>query len=348
MEFVLRCNNLRCRQQLHDQAVVTTCSHVFCTNCADSTRLSQPPSSKRHCPACETLLANPDDVVVAGLNPSEDYKTSVLSGLSPTIIMECASRGLSFYSYQASQEIVYQEHLAKSLTDKYTTLNQQMDQLIHDANTQIKMLQDKLQTMQAEQATLEAKNHELIEAFREKSRAQQQLQKLYQTLKAQVMASHVATAAVDEADHTLQSARPDRFVERLPGARSGIGNFSQPNVDNRQGGHQRYHNRNGSGSSGGGRVPGVGIGPGGGNNSQAQGFGLGGRTFTGQSAATGTPLQGQHRSRLPVLGGTRANAFVGTDAGPAYQPSPATRQPLGLRSQNIGGFGFETKGAKKR
>ena len=53
-------------------------------------------------------MINPDDVVVAGLNPSEDYKTSVLSGLSPTIVMECASRGLAFYSYQASQEMYYE------------------------------------------------------------------------------------------------------------------------------------------------------------------------------------------------------------------------------------------------
>lgn len=83
--------------------------------------------------------------MVAGLNPSEDYKTSVLSGLSPTIIMECASRGLAFYSYQASQEIIYQEHLAKSLTEKYANLSQQMDQLINDANTQIKALQEKMQ-----------------------------------------------------------------------------------------------------------------------------------------------------------------------------------------------------------
>jgi hypothetical protein len=84
-------------------------------------------------------------VVVAGLNPTEDYKTSVLSGLSPTIIMECASRSLAFHSYQTSQEIIYQEHLAKGLTDKYNVLSQQMDQLIHDANAQIKALQDKVQ-----------------------------------------------------------------------------------------------------------------------------------------------------------------------------------------------------------
>lgn len=83
---------------------------------------------------------------MTGLNPSEDYKCSVLSGLSPTIIMECATRALAFHSYQTSQELIYQEHLAKGLTEKYNTLSQQMDQLIHEANTQIKALQDKIQS----------------------------------------------------------------------------------------------------------------------------------------------------------------------------------------------------------
>lgn len=164
--------------------------------------------------------------------------------------MECAGRGLAFYSYQSSQEIIYQEHLAKSLTDKYSNLNQQMDQLIHDANAQIKVLQDKIQAMQTEQAALETKNHELVDAFREKSRAQQQVQKLYQSLKAQVMASHVASAAGDEADIALQTARGDRFSDRLPETRTATASFSQKGAGNQQGAHGRQHNRAGSGSSG--------------------------------------------------------------------------------------------------
>ncbi|KAF2746491.1 hypothetical protein M011DRAFT_487263 [Sporormia fimetaria CBS 119925] len=353
MEFSLRCNELKCRTLLADQAVVTTCSHVFCTRCADSTNLARPPDATRSCPACSSSLLNPDDVVVAGLNPSEDYKTSVLSGFSPSIIMECASRGLQFYSYQSSQEILYQEHLAKSLTDKYATLNQQMDQLIHNANTQIKALQDKLQNMQNEQADLEAKNHELIEAFKEKSRAQQQLQKLYQSLKAQVMATHVASAAGEEADFTLQSARPgDRFIERMPGARTATGNFSVPNPGGRPGARQsqRYHDRQGSGSSGSG---GQGHGHGGGvglGNAHSQRYALGGRSFTGQTAPAGTPSQSQsqHRSRLPVLGGARSNAFAEQQSGAGYQASPAQRQPLGVPARNMGGYGFAPRTAKKR
>ena len=105
MDYSLRCNSLKCRTQLDDRAVVTTCSHIFCLPCSESLGLADPNGNTRVCPACETLLANPDDAVVTQLNPTEDYKTSVLSGLSPSIIMECAGRGLSFYSYQTTQEM---------------------------------------------------------------------------------------------------------------------------------------------------------------------------------------------------------------------------------------------------
>lgn len=60
---------------------------------------------------------NQDDVVVAALNPSEDYKTSILSGLSPSIIMDCASRALAFYSYQASQEMYEHCQYISNLTN---------------------------------------------------------------------------------------------------------------------------------------------------------------------------------------------------------------------------------------
>ena len=80
-------------------------SHIFCVPCSDSLGLSNPNGGARVCPACQTQLTNPDDAVVTQLNPTEDYKTSVLSGLSPSIIMECAGRGLSFYSYQTTQEM---------------------------------------------------------------------------------------------------------------------------------------------------------------------------------------------------------------------------------------------------
>ena len=41
----------------------------------------------------------------AALNPTDDYKTSVLSGLSPSVIMEIAGRGMAFWTYQVTQEV---------------------------------------------------------------------------------------------------------------------------------------------------------------------------------------------------------------------------------------------------
>ncbi|KAF2632228.1 hypothetical protein BU25DRAFT_358985 [Macroventuria anomochaeta] len=290
------------------------------------------------------ICRNPDDVVVAGLNPSEDYKTSVLSGLSPTIIMECASRSLAFHSYQTSQEIIYQEHLAKGLTEKYNVLSQQMDQLIRDANSQIKVLQDKVQAQQADQIDLENKNNELSEAYKEKARALGRTQKMYNSLKQQVMVSQVAVAAGDEAELTLQTARGNRFIDRMPGARTGTGVYSHPGAVQQPGG-SRLHNRQGSGSSGssGQQRGGVGIGPAPTYASRLQGRGANARVHTGQSAPVGTPRQ----SRLPVLGGTRQAPVLNVNVGPPYQASPMLqRQSMGENGLNRG-FGNSMLGGPK-
>lgn len=86
-------------------------SHIFCIDCSNDLGLNSTPTHHRICPACQTSLSNPDDAVSTQLNPTEDYKTSVLSGLSPSTIMECAGRGLAFWSYQATQEMSYVVHL---------------------------------------------------------------------------------------------------------------------------------------------------------------------------------------------------------------------------------------------
>lgn len=261
----------------------------------------------------------------------------MLSGLSPITIMECAGRALAFHAYQTSQEIIYQEHLAKGLTEKYNTLSQQMDQLIHDANAQIKALQDKMQAMQTEQASLEAKNHELVAAFKEKTKSQQQTQKLYQSLKAQVMASHIANVAGNEAEFTLQTARGDR-IDRLPGTRTSTTRLSQIGVGQQTGSgrpHNRVHSRI-SASSGRQEQSGIGFG----QPHTLQGRGFGNRTLPGQSALVETPSLA-HRSRLPVLGGTRQKSFLHVDAGSPYQASPLTRQPLvsgRSPTRNLGSF----------
>lgn len=107
MDATLRCNkpNGGCRTPLVDKAVVTTCCHIFCLRCADGLGLTRAAAEARSCPACNQHLPNTDDAVTTVLHPTEDYKTSVLSGLDPTTIMECAGRALAFWSYQTAQEM---------------------------------------------------------------------------------------------------------------------------------------------------------------------------------------------------------------------------------------------------
>ncbi|KAI1103906.1 hypothetical protein F4804DRAFT_308854 [Jackrogersella minutella] len=204
MEHVLRCNALKCRKELGDRALVTTCSHIFCLDCAARLGLTgQGHEHRNSCPACGSHLTSPDDAVISNLNPSEDYKTSVLSGLSPNVIIECTSRALSFWAYQATQEVVYQEHLSKALTEKYSNLSVHLDKVISEANLEITSLQNKLTGMRMDQDSLHRKNEELTHAYKEKNRKLLQIQELYDKLKRKAMLGQIQDAAEDAIDSTL-------------------------------------------------------------------------------------------------------------------------------------------------
>ncbi|KJF60436.1 E3 ubiquitin-protein ligase CCNP1IP1 [Coccidioides immitis RS] len=205
LDICLRCNSLQCRSSLTERAIVTTCSHIFCLKCADRLDLARSTGTDRQCPACQTSLLNPDDVVSTVLNPTDDYKTSVLSGLDPNTIMECAGRALAFWAYQTAQEIFFQEYLGKNLTDKYTALNRQMDKVVHDANSEITSLHQRIADLKSSQQQLQKKNQELVELYRDKSKRHAQITNLYNILKSRTMRSQLQTAVSDTVAHTLQS-----------------------------------------------------------------------------------------------------------------------------------------------
>lgn len=59
--------------------------------------------------------------------------------------------------------------------------------------------------MQVERKDLEQKNLDLQKAFRDKAKSQQQLNRLYQTLKQQQVAAGMELAAENDAEHTLHA-----------------------------------------------------------------------------------------------------------------------------------------------
>jgi hypothetical protein len=83
---------------------------------------------------------------------------------------------------------------------------------------------------------------------------------MYNSLKQQVLSSQVLVAADNEAE--LATGRGQRYIDRMPGARTGTGLYSHPDVAQQQNG-RRVHNRDGSASSGssGRQRGGIGIGP---------------------------------------------------------------------------------------
>ncbi|OLL25966.1 E3 ubiquitin-protein ligase CCNB1IP1 [Neolecta irregularis DAH-3] len=185
-------------------------------------------TDERNCPACETLLGEPDDVVLTNLNPTDDYKTSVLSGLSPTIVMEICSRAMSFWSYQSTQEIVYQEFLSKTLQEKYNNVNNQLDSLIRDANAEMGGLKGQVSSLQKDNENSRKKNHELLDSLQEKSRQFHKLQLLYDKLKRKALLSPLQSAVSATVD---QQAALTGHQQAYPGQTGGTMPFRASQED---------------------------------------------------------------------------------------------------------------------
>ncbi|KAI9787420.1 MAG: hypothetical protein M1835_002687 [Candelina submexicana] len=241
---------------------------------------------------------------------------------------------------------VYQEYLAKTLTDKYTTLSSQMDKIIHDANTEISSLHNKLSSLQLEQTDLQKKNHELVEAFREKSRKHIQTQELYDKLKRRTLLSQVQNAASDTVDQAIHSSSGNRFSDRL-------GNNPERQYTEFLNERPTFnpHQTTDSEGSGGGRGRRASMAP------PLHGWAkYADQGFSSQNEPLATPTQ--HRERLPAPGrSTRPPEYPPAHLGGLapnnqHNQTPMHRQPLGNLSGNalnnsaISGYGMSAVGQR--
>ncbi|TPX36159.1 hypothetical protein SmJEL517_g01653 [Synchytrium microbalum] len=179
---------------------------IFCCDCAQCFNRALV------CPACETSLTQADDIVFTDLNPTEDYKSSVLAGLRPELIMEIAGRALSFWAYQMTQETCFQEMMYKQLDEKYTALERQVHAIVREANHEITGLREKvvskldlidhgrlnyqnsgtnhfftLTDLQKDFELEKHRNHELADNYAEKGKQLQKLQQMYEKTKRRAL-----------------------------------------------------------------------------------------------------------------------------------------------------------------
>ncbi|KAK0629953.1 hypothetical protein B0T17DRAFT_205101 [Bombardia bombarda] len=186
MEHNLSCNISKCGAQLTDQAVVTACSHALCLDCAN--RHDFAGEGPYTCPVCQQPLSS-SEIFRQPLQPSEEWKSVVLCGLSPTAVMECAGRALSFWSYQMTNQILCQIKTNENLQMHCASLQQQVDSMWKEGNERIKTLTSKIEAMEQGEQALRRKNESLRVTLAEKSRKLAQSQELYSKLKQRILQS---------------------------------------------------------------------------------------------------------------------------------------------------------------
>ncbi|TFK55867.1 hypothetical protein OE88DRAFT_668480 [Heliocybe sulcata] len=164
MDIELKCNRLTCRRALVDKAVVTTCSHIFCVECANELF-----NASRLCPACETPLTEPDDVVIC-------------------------SRAIAFWQYQTHQENSFQQAVLRNLNDKNAQLQKQLDNVLREANSEISLLGNKISELERDLELERRKVRDLQDASRERDKEYQKLKTQYDRVKRKALLGSSAAA----------------------------------------------------------------------------------------------------------------------------------------------------------
>ncbi|KAK3306954.1 uncharacterized protein B0T15DRAFT_553131 [Chaetomium strumarium] len=184
MEPNLNCNVQECGAQLTGQAVVTVCSHAICLQCAKGNGFGdQPPYT---CPVCRQPLSAAE-VCEQQLYPSEEWKSVALCGLGPTVVMECAGRALSFWSYQMANQISWQIRKNSNLKDYCGELQGEIQNIWAQANQRITSLTTKMKGMEREEYELRRKCEELRLALEDRTKELSQSRELYSKLKHRVL-----------------------------------------------------------------------------------------------------------------------------------------------------------------
>ena len=119
----------------------------------------------------------------------------MLCGLSPMIINEIAGRGLAFWNYQVSQEIMYSRMVDKSLREVNSKLERQTQAIVHEAQQTIDAMEEKLRISANDRETFKRQAVDISEQLNEKGRQFHKLQSMYDKLKHKMFMSQEVAAS---------------------------------------------------------------------------------------------------------------------------------------------------------
>ncbi|KAL5530182.1 hypothetical protein ACEPAF_6439 [Sanghuangporus sanghuang] len=194
MDLDIKCNNLSCRKTLIDKAVVTSSLHSDNLLSHILRGMRQRAIHFRSTLSClrDSLVGarRCSGMHVSSLHPSNDYKTSVLSGLAPSLILEICGRALSFWQYQTHQEYgisSFQQAVLKNMNERNAQLQKQLDNVIREANGELSLLNNKLQGLERELEIERRKIREMQDAARERDKEYQKLKNHYDKIKRKAL-----------------------------------------------------------------------------------------------------------------------------------------------------------------
>ncbi|XP_047134440.1 E3 ubiquitin-protein ligase CCNB1IP1 isoform X1 [Hydra vulgaris] len=219
----LVCNFKKCRKRLVNNAWVTSCSHTFCDE--DGTREF---SKALVCPACETNLSGKHDIVRHDLQPADQYKSMILAGLKPEIIMEIASRAIAFWTYQSHQEKLFHEYSSNKNKESRNKLEHYYEQLVNKLQAEIKSVKVDLTSKMKELSETKQRFNEISEQHQEKSRQHQKLQIMYDTLRRR----SINPAALEEVPPkpAIPASKSSQFQIPFGSASFGSNRHSQSSI----------------------------------------------------------------------------------------------------------------------
>jgi regulator of replication initiation timing len=103
------------------------------------------------------------------------------------------------------EQRVYQNHMYRTLSDRFSVLNVKLEKVVNEANSEIEALQTRVKTMVEDHENIHHKNEELLHAYRDKSRKLLQTQELYDKVKRKAEVGQMETAASRAVDSAMRS-----------------------------------------------------------------------------------------------------------------------------------------------
>ncbi|KAJ9106727.1 hypothetical protein QFC19_003039 [Naganishia cerealis] len=142
-----------------------------------------------------------------------DDIVSILAGLSPSVIMEIATRAMNFWTYQTSQESAFQAMVLKNAQERLMAVERQTNSVHEELRGETGFGADPRKehllriNLVAEVDTLSRKLREMLEQIREKDRQISKLQGNYTKLQRKHLlggsSAAVANAINDEMQHSM-------------------------------------------------------------------------------------------------------------------------------------------------